>query len=265
MKTFTQFFFEDNLPKDGQWITSNGKHIFLSKSGKMLAGVPKELIGKDVEELKNLEDKLNSKEKSKELKQTKTKDIKTLTDFNKAVKSSAKKLTAHKYCKPEKASEASLASLGDYTREYYKDINRSLRHLDDFKTTNKEYPEHIKYIEKSVKNIRKLFDENRTSKDMTVFRGLKSGSARLKDLQPGDIFVDKGFMSTTSDSTVTSAFSNKSSAQMKILVPKGSRAISTLDVTKYPDEEEVLLGDNSNLKFVGLEDDGTTYCFQLVN
>lgn len=258
MKTFTQFFFEDNLPKDGQWITAkSGKHIFLSKDGKMLAGVPKELIGKDVSQLKDIDRYLDKST-------PKAKNINNVTDFKKAVDKSVTEKEAHDFCKVTKASDDSWNALHKYCDDDYMRINESLRRPEIFKTLYDDSPEVIKEISEIVNNIRKIFDENRTTKDVTVYRGLTSGRRRLESLSPGDIFNDKGFISTSSSLEIADDFSGGTS-RMKILVPKGSRAISTSEITKFPNEEEILLGDNSNLKFVGLDDDGETYCFQVVN
>jgi hypothetical protein len=65
------------------------------------------------------------------------------------------------------------------------------------------------------------------------------------------IYSDKAFMSTTLDYTKTKRFSGKNCCVVQITISPGSKVLPLRDISREPDEEEVLLDRNGFLLVTG--------------
>lgn len=137
-------------------------------------------------------------------------------------------------------SSAETRSLYRYTASDYRAINSALR-------TGK-VPSGSNPVGAIVKDIDKAFEKASLGSPTTVYRGLGDPDlfAKLaKTLKVGQTaVVDKAYMSTTlvgKGSLFTSG-----GHRLKILLPKGSKAISLSSLSKSPKEFEMLLKRNSS-------------------
>lgn len=103
---------------------------------------------------------------------------------------------------------------------------------------------------------------NRTkSEPGTYYRGIRTeeGAKSLLNLKKGDIYVDKGFMSTDRDKDVAKNF-----ASSKIMIEVNSKggmgkSLSVSEFSMHPEENEVLFNAGTNMKIKDIvKDDGYT-------
>lgn len=99
--------------------------------------------------------------------------------------------------------------------------------------------------------IKNMLDRT-ASPERTVFRGVSGEYARkLSEMKIGDTTVEKGFASTSCDENVAKKFSGNDGVTMKISVPSGiGKSISVGYLSLKPEEQEVLLNSNAQLKLV---------------
>lgn len=152
----------------------------------------------------------------------------------------------------ESRDEATIEALSAYKGGGYASINSELRHGEargDAKYFSKE--RHDAYVAKTALIDDAVNNAPPLKSDVTVFRGVRmEGAARLENISPGDVMVDKGFMSTSFDQRMGEAFGTVSGGKtLKITVPKGSRALA-LDHPRLLGEKEaeLLLPRNTNLR-----------------
>lgn len=89
--------------------------------------------------------------------------------------------------------------------------------------------------------------------DTVMHRGINDATL-IKELQPGDVFKDDGFTSTTISADVTDMFTVGGGAKMHILVPKGSEGAYIEALSGNPIELEYILPLGSHFKV--LQNDG---------
>lgn len=91
-----------------------------------------------------------------------------------------------------------------------------------------------------------------TSPERTVYRGIQGKEAeKIKDIDVGGTYSDKGFMSTSYNKGVAESFAGDNGVVLKITTAAGYG--KSFDVSTYSmkaDEEEVLLNAGSSLKIV---------------
>jgi hypothetical protein len=131
-------------------------------------------------------------------------------------------------------------------------MNDRLRYPEKYKKDNSA---EAKETEESIETLSKYIRSHKTPEDIIVYRGIKKGLAeKLKYeymLQTNDILADDGFVSTSSDRSVANSFTSydENGIILKILVPKGSHAISVRDVSPYgAQENEVILDKGAKFK-----------------
>ena len=153
--------------------------------------------------------------------------------------------------RPYKAiSEAFIATLSDdeqqaahaYTRSTFKLMNFWLR----MKNMNVEdFPQPYKRWAKTLDGILKKYSVDGPK---TLYRGIYD-SAFLDGLKAGDIFNDKGYMSTSGNPAITDIFTD--SEHPVIMEIKTSKGIP---ISNRPIEEEYLLARNSSFIVNGVYD-----------
>jgi hypothetical protein len=111
-----------------------------------------------------------------------------------------------------------------------------------------------------------------TTKDMTVYRGIKgNGLDFFESLKSGDVFQDKGFVSTTLDPKTVTKFSVQGGMYqgivMRMQIPAGSKGLFPMSVTGMGQassrEAEFILPRDSKFKI--LSNEGKVWNVEVVN
>jgi hypothetical protein len=115
-------------------------------------------------------------------------------------------------------------------------------------------------------------DATPTSEDMTVYRGIKgNGLDFFESLKSGDVFQDKGFVSTTLDPKTVTKFSVQGGMYqgivMRMQIPAGSKGLFPMSVTGMGQassrEAEFILPRESKFKI--LSNEGKVWNVEVVN
>ena len=142
---------------------------------------------------------------------------------------------------------AELKALENYTTYSYRPINKLRKYLRGTLATSDSLSA-MELAELSA--LDSAMSKAVLPKSMVVYRGAGSFSRFeqwVKNMNVGQtVMVDKGFMSTTLNKSNTTQFTI-GKQRLKILVPKGSRAISVEPLTASKKEFEILLDRNSVL------------------
>jgi len=157
----------------------------------------------------------------------------------------------------DKLSEQELGVIIDY-RNDSGNLNRFLRQgPDDFSTNT------ISELNRQMESLDSVFKNSlfKLDSDIISYRGIIITSDFFSQLKPGDVFSDKGFVSTTIDKMVTDNFISSrrgvNNAFLEIRIKKGSNIIPAqiigdndgrlkIDVR----EDEIILNRNSNFRVI---------------
>ena len=156
-------------------------------------------------------------------------------------------IAAHQtYNDVSQLSKSQVDALTKYTGSEYSNINDSLRGLDTAS------PENAKTIE----TIKTVLDNSSLPEDMTLYRGtITKALGNLQNLSPeeliGKSFVEQGFMSTSTSSMVSHAFSGN--MHMTIEAAKGVRALDISSISNFTLESEVLFGAGQEMVITSAE------------
>lgn len=139
-----------------------------------------------------------------------------------------------------------VKAVSAYTKAGYKTLNKIM-----YKTLRSSALGEVDpSVAGFVHNLDLAIAKTSLSEDLQVFRGIGSASrfeALKRNLKAGDtLLLDKGYMSTSLDASRVTMFTQGSeSTRLKILLPKGSKALPVGEMTAYKQEREILLGRNS--------------------
>ncbi len=127
-----------------------------------------------------------------------------------------------------------------YSIDLYKPVNDYLR-------TNQG----SEYIAELAKQLNNAVKKSRLHEDIVVRRGV--GGKTLKQLGTDTLGVHelKGLTSTTLDPNISKIFMNSKQVRKvyyEIIVPKGTKAMYVEDLSKYPDEKELLLPHGTKIR-----------------
>ncbi|MGD9581107.1 MAG: ADP-ribosyltransferase [Vampirovibrionia bacterium] len=138
-----------------------------------------------------------------------------------------------------------IEAVREYTGHYYQDINQILR-------AGSYNPDIKSDLSNRIKNIDAAFEHKSASvpEPIVVYRGVNNNV--VQHLQPGDIFQDNGFISTTALQHKAEGW--KSEATLHILLPKGAKALSVKDISNYSTESEVLLNRGTKFRIIGTQE-----------
>lgn len=142
-------------------------------------------------------------------------------------------------CKKQKAACEGISSYADDDKSV---INNHLRG----KATDR-----IGEVYGQVQKLDQAFEVMpRVPEDMKVARFVKGDIADM--MQPGAVFKDKGFISTTINPDLAfEAYDGEADWKIHINVPKGSKGIYVAEKSNYAWEKELLLPRNSEMKVTG--------------
>lgn len=118
-------------------------------------------------------------------------------------------------------------------------------------------------IENEVNNIRSAIEKSSLKKNVQLFRGVTAKhplAVNFDSLESGSIINDVSFQSTSLNPKIANQFTTDSEdwfddsigITVKILAPKGSRALPIMD-SKVKLEVEMLLPDNANFQVLGVD------------
>lgn len=132
------------------------------------------------------------------------------------------------------ANVAEAAAIAYYQGKGAEAMNKHLRG----EATLPSVPARVAMLDNALK-------KTSTPEDMVVKRGLHS--TYLPDMKIGDVYQDKGYLSTTGNMRM-----HWGDAEIRIFVPKGSQAVPVAGrKLKHQNEQEVILGRNQKLKVLG--------------
>jgi len=98
----------------------------------------------------------------------------------------------------------------------------------------------------SIATLKQALDRGEASEDMVVYRGADWG--RLKELEPGDTFVDNGFASCSANATKATNFGE---TLMEIEVPEGTKGAWLQNISGFDEEVEFLMQRGARFAVVG--------------
>ena len=156
-------------------------------------------------------------------------------------------IAAHQtYDNVSQLSKGQVDALTKYTGSDYSNINDSLRGLDTAS------PENAKTIE----TMKTVLDNSSLPEDMTLYRGTTTKAlGDLQNLAPeeliGKSFVEQGFMSISTSSTVSNAFSGN--MHITIEAAKGAHALDISSISYFASESEVLLSAGQEMLITSAE------------
>lgn len=143
-----------------------------------------------------------------------------------------------------KLEPGEVAALKAYQSSNYKDgylaINGGLRRPPP--------PEHLT---KTITDLDAAIGKATVPETVEVYRGI----TRPLPFSKGDVFTDKGFLSTSGAKGTAGAFSEKEGALMHIRVPKGANA-AWVDAVNDGGERELLLPRGSKFKVLSVKTEG---------
>ena len=147
-------------------------------------------------------------------------------------------------------SAEEVAAIVAYTGTAYRAINDYLRTNGSGDQT----------IEQQVLHLDRVLSNNPTPAALIVYRGIGEALATQlarRGLAAGDIIQDMGYLSTSRRQDIASAFMRDGSGMLlAIRVPVATNALDIATFSAYPNEEEVLLARNAQLRVTGYDSVG---------
>ena len=144
--------------------------------------------------------------------------------------------------------------MNDYLRKG--DLGSTEEYVDDFVDLGSlglDTPED--WVNQKVAVLDSALNKNTLESDVIVFRGVSSKT--FNKMEEGQIFLDRGFPSTSLDRGRAEWFQPDEGGLMRINVKRGSPALYADSVTDLG-EKELILPRNSKFKIVAVRDDATS-------
>ncbi|MGA5497708.1 ADP-ribosyltransferase [Streptomyces cinereoruber] len=162
------------------------------------------------------------------------------------------------------SEEEHSAVLESYTIDGYDDMNRWLRHRGE--------PDYVteEEVQRQISVLSDLINaQEPTTTELTLYRGMRG---QFLELNEGDTFHDKGFVSTSSSESVPRRrVTKKGGMYFTITVPKGAQVLDVASVGARAAEDEVILppGTQYRVRSVAPHDDpdrpGVHYQLEVIN
>ncbi|MFC8882977.1 ADP-ribosyltransferase [Streptomyces cinereoruber] len=162
------------------------------------------------------------------------------------------------------SEEEHSAVLESYTIDGYDDMNRWLRHRGE--------PDYVteEQVQRQISVLADLINaQEPTTSELTLYRGMRG---QFLELNEGDEFHDKGFVSTSSSEDVPRRrVTKKGGMYFTITVPKGAQVLDVASVGARAAEDEVILppGTQYRVRSVAPHDDpdrpGVHYQLEVIN
>jgi len=138
---------------------------------------------------------------------------------------------------------------------------------------NLRYEHDVEYFRQHIKNIDEMFQNpgcyDLTAEDMMVYRGIKVNTYNenyfADKLEVGKIFLEKGFLSTTTDKHRVGNYGN---FKFEIHVPKGVKYIDMTKITSpsefFIKENEILFNRNTKLLPIAYNPQTQTFTMRML-
>ena len=115
------------------------------------------------------------------------------------------------------------------------DVNNVLRGTGDLRPGLVNY----EMVGRVTNNLDKVFARTSLSEDLTTFRALGPGTmAKMVD---GAIFTDPGYTSTSANFKYAAGMKHDAKIPMQVNIPAGSKALPIGHLSRFPQEQEVLI------------------------
>ena len=271
--SFSQFIVEKNVKFDDatmRWITihdENNKqqHILIKKKdGTVLGGMGGihngEKISNVFQDLEHKEEKppqkkiLNPEETKKYIEDFKAQSASS-SDFHKEMSIGDKDVNIDE-----------KKSIQAYASNCYLTMNRLLRNPDYY---DKQYPNDLssddrKIYESYITNCHNALKNNKSTKSVVAYRGVDYTLTKtFSKLNPGDEFIDEGFVSTSTTKDIAENFSGGGYV-MTILIPKGSQAASIKYLARHAKENEILINKKARFEIKEINHDTKRMTIELL-
>ena len=151
-------------------------------------------------------------------------------------------------------NSGSLGLVQFYTLQGSFFMNQYLRNMTDYSSQNK-------YLEELIKPMWDLvITAPKFDKSYTFYRFV-SRDDYLADIKVGDIYMEKGFMSTTRDPFYRADLYKFGFILIKIKVPAGKVGVALCleTISHFPEEQEIIFPPNSKFKLVSRDTDCQYY------
>lgn len=231
----------NQLAKDDEWKTINGAKVLLGEGGEIKGGLGGKYTGQKLSAL-------GKKVSSSSQQNSSSTSLPVSSEKDWSVAATRHYTIAHAAAEIRKIDKVQAEALKKYTDDAYEEINGGLRHPPPSSTAAVD-----------ITHLDSLFDEtgNRTQADIVTYR---AADAPIYDnLQPGQIYRDNGYSSTTTNSKTLGEFSgetrrgtNASPTEIEVRIPKGSKALSVGNHTVYPSEQEILVNRGARYRVVSV-------------
>ena len=134
-------------------------------------------------------------------------------------------------------------SIQYYTTNIFKDVNKYLRDNKTFEN---------KIIEELILKIKKIIDTSPVFDNNYILYRFLSSDIFLSNLEIGDTYIEKGFISATRDPFYRPDLKGFGNILMKINIPKNKIGVGLCieTISFIPSEQEVLLSPNTILKLI---------------
>lgn len=147
----------------------------------------------------------------------------------------------HNLISGDLSNEEKIALL-NYTGAMFRSLNPRLRADKNASRDDKT----------DLKLIDNAFKKSKISQTCKVFRGISGDILNeLRNFKENQIFVEKAFMSTTTDKKTAWSFARGSSqGLLEIIIPTGTHVISVKNISQFKNENEILINRGSKFKII---------------
>lgn len=142
-----------------------------------------------------------------------------------------------------------LAAAKAYAGQLYVRINETLRFGNQADSE----------VQQTIDCLDSAIGKSETKEDLVVYRGVDAEyAAQLakRELRAGDRIVDAGFVSTSKHKSVAKRFLGFVGGGMliKVRIPSGSKALLMNPYSECPDEDEILLSRDAEMRVIGYDE-----------
>ncbi len=109
--------------------------------------------------------------------------------------------------------------------------------------------ESLPWLKQEIDDLDKSISLSLAPSECTVFRGVDNDV--MKNVKIGDVYIDKGFMSTSFNLSVSRDFAGEQGSLLKIRIKHGTKALYADPISDL-DQKEVILARNSKLKVTAI-------------
>jgi len=151
-----------------------------------------------------------------------------------------------------------------YMRARYFGTSASFKTNGALRGTVKLTSAEMEFQKEIVKRMSTAIDKSFVKNNIVAYRGI---AANFPEIKVGEVFIDKGFMSTSFHKKHSLVNFAKDGKLMEIHIPKGTRALYEYDVLKKHSELELVLQKETKLRKISekvITESGKTYSVDIM-